>query len=108
MKNSLSAFVSKMEKEDLSPLVIDAFSHYYQQLASGETGLLSDADIQPLSSEDLGDAADLKAYSNAGRDAMKKTVAIVENGGLGNQHGTYWRENPLFRQRRKILSRNQV
>ena len=87
MKNLLSAFVSKMEKAGLPSLVIDTFSHYYRQLASGETGLLSDADIQPLSPEDLVDAADLKTYSDAGRDVMKKTVAIVLNGGLGTSMG---------------------
>jgi UTP--glucose-1-phosphate uridylyltransferase len=87
MTNPLDAFISKMEKEDLPPLVIDTFSHYYRQLASGETGLLSNDDIQPISPEDLADAADLKTYSDTGRDVMKKTVAIVLNGGLGTSMG---------------------
>jgi len=87
MKNSLSAFVSKMEKAGLSTLVIDAFSHYYRQLASGETGLLPESDIQPVSAEDISDAADLQAYSDAGQAAMKKTVAIILNGGLGTSMG---------------------
>jgi UTP--glucose-1-phosphate uridylyltransferase len=83
----LDAFISKMEKEGLSPRVIDTFSHYYRQLASGETGLLSEADIQPISPENLADGADLKTFSDAGRDAMKKTVSIVLNGGLGTSMG---------------------
>jgi len=76
-----------MEKEGLPPTVIDTFSHYYRQLAAGETGLLSDADIEPLSPKDILDAASLQSYSTAGRAAMKKTVAIVLNGGLGTSMG---------------------
>ncbi len=87
MTTPLDAFISKMEKEDLPPLVIETFSHYYRQLVSGEAGLLSDADIQPLSPEDLADTNDLRAYSDAGRNVMKKTVAIVLNGGLGTSMG---------------------
>lgn len=87
MPNSLTDFVSKMEKEGLSSMAIDTFSHYYRKLASGETGLLSDVDIQPLSPQDLVDADALTAFAGAGRDAMKKTVAIVLNGGLGTSMG---------------------
>lgn len=87
MTNSLDAFVSKMTTEDLPRLVIETFSYYYHQLVSGETGLLSDADIQPVSPGDILNAEDFHSYSKAGRAAMRKTVAIVLNGGLGTSMG---------------------
>ena len=87
MTNALNTFVSKMEKEGLPSLVIDTFAHYYKQVVAGETGLLSDADIQPVSPEEITDAADLPAYSKAGHAALRKTVAIILNGGLGTSMG---------------------
>ena len=87
MTTPLNTFILKMEKAGLPSLVIDTFCHYYQQVAGGETGLLSDNDIQPVSPEDLSDAAGLQVYSDAGHAAMKKTVAIILNGGLGTSMG---------------------
>jgi UTP--glucose-1-phosphate uridylyltransferase len=87
MTKPIDAFVLKMKRADLSSLVIDTFCHYYRQLATGETGLLCDKDIQPVSCEDLPDATGLKAYSEAGKAAMKKTAAIILNGGLGTSMG---------------------
>ena len=33
---------------DVHPAAIDVFSHYYAQLESGETGIIAEADIEPL------------------------------------------------------------
>ena len=87
MTNLLNAFVSKMEKAGLPPLTINVFSQYYKQLSMGESGLLSEKTIQPVSPEDISDASDLKTYSTAGQAAMKKTVIIILNGGLGTSMG---------------------
>ena len=87
MTKPVDTFVSKMEKAGLSSLVIDTFRYYFNQLAEGKTGLLCDNDIQPVSFEDLPDAAGLETYSDAGHAAMKKTVVIVLNGGLGTSMG---------------------
>ena len=87
MTKPLNAFVLKMEKAGLPSLVIDTFCHYYQQVAGGDTGLLSEQHIRPVSPENIPDATDLQAYSDAGHAAMKKTVAIVLNGGLGTSMG---------------------
>jgi len=87
MKNSLSAFVSKMEKAGLSSQVVDTFCHYYKQVAAGETGLLSESSLQPISPEDISAASELQEYSEAGHLAMGKTVAIILNGGLGTSMG---------------------
>jgi len=82
-----NAFVLKMEKAGLPSLVIDTFCHYYQQVTTGDTGLLSEEHIRPVSPESIPDATGLQAYSDAGHAAMKKTVAIVLNGGLGTSMG---------------------
>jgi UTP--glucose-1-phosphate uridylyltransferase len=87
MTKSLNSFVSKMQKAGLSSLVIDTFCHYYKQVAAGEIGLLAESDIQPISPEDISTATDLQTYSDAGHAAMKKTVAIILNGGLGTSMG---------------------
>lgn len=87
MTKPLNTFISKMEKAGLSSLVIDTFSHYYRQVASGETGLLPECDIQPVPPEDISAASDLQTYSDAGHAAMKNTVAIILNGGLGTSMG---------------------
>lgn len=84
---SLDKFVEKMKKEDLPPTVIDTFTHYYRQLAAGESGMISDADIQPLSLNDITDAAGLVPYTAAGQAAMSKAVSIILNGGLGTSMG---------------------
>ena len=52
----LSAFVEKMESEGMAPSIIDTFSHYYQQVVKGETGLLSDNDIEPVMPGEVEDA----------------------------------------------------
>ncbi len=76
-----------MEREDIAPTVIDTFSHYYRQLCAGESGLISDADLQPLTPDEVIDAASLTTCAAAGQAAMSKTVAIVLNGGLGTSMG---------------------
>jgi len=83
----LDNFIDKMEKEALPSTVIDTFSYYYRQLAAGESGQISDADIQPLTPNDITDAASLQRYAAAGQAAMLKSVAIVLNGGLGTSMG---------------------
>jgi len=76
-----------MEKEGLPPTVIDCFSHYYRQLAAGESGLISDVDLEPISPKDILDAASLQAYAASGQAAMSNAVSIVLNGGLGTSMG---------------------
>ena len=51
----LSTFISKMEKEGLSPIVIDTFSYYYKKVVEGETGLVFDRDIDPVNKDEFKD-----------------------------------------------------
>jgi UTP--glucose-1-phosphate uridylyltransferase len=83
----LPAFVAKMKNEGLQPLVIDTFAYYYNQVLSGETGLLYDREIQPVALQEIKDFDRLKKYAAAGRRVLQHCVRIVLNGGLGTTMG---------------------
>jgi UTP--glucose-1-phosphate uridylyltransferase len=83
----LPAFIAKMERANLHPVVIDTFVHYYKKLLSGVTGLISDKDIMPVISDDIEDADRLHECAEAGRNAMGHAVMIKLNGGLGTSMG---------------------
>src|SRR5215210_529856 len=77
----LKASVEKMEAEGIPEAAIATFRHYYQQLESGETGMLPEASIEPV--EDVASLEDLSA-EDAPLDAA---VVIKLNGGLGTSMG---------------------
>jgi UTP--glucose-1-phosphate uridylyltransferase len=81
----LTKSVEKMRAEGLPEVAIDNFAHYYRRLAEGETGTISEAEIDPV--RDLPDAEDLQADADAERDALDRAVAIKLNGGLGTGMG---------------------
>ncbi|MGW8326130.1 MAG: UTP--glucose-1-phosphate uridylyltransferase, partial [Desulfobacterales bacterium] len=76
-----------MERENLHSVVIDTFAHYYKQVVSGVTGLISDKDIQPVTSDNIEDADNIQKYAEAGRQASSNAVMIKLNGGLGTSMG---------------------
>jgi UTP--glucose-1-phosphate uridylyltransferase len=76
-----------MERENLHPVVIDTFAHYYKTLVSGATGLISDKDLRPVSSDSIEDADRIQKYVEAGRNASLNAVMIKLNGGLGTSMG---------------------
>ena len=83
----LPAFIAKMEGANQHPVVIDTFIHYYEQLLSGVTGLISDKDIRPVTPNEIEDADRLQKHAEAGRKAMPHAVLIKLNGGLGTSMG---------------------
>jgi UTP--glucose-1-phosphate uridylyltransferase len=85
--NHLPDFVSKMQNAELPSLVIDTFCYYYDQVVTGEGGLVYDRDIKPLEPGDIADFNHLKKYDAAGKRAFKHAVRIVLNGGLGTSMG---------------------
>lgn len=92
MKNSktsdhLSQFVEKMKNEDLKPIVIEAFSYYYQQVLSGHTGMIYNHEITPVDPDEIESLDQLKKYAQTGQKAFSKAVMIVLNGGLGTSMG---------------------
>ncbi len=92
LKNSdtseyLPSFISKMESAELHPVVIDTFAYYYKKVVAGETGLISDKDIRPVSSDEIEDSDKVGEYAAAGRRVFKNAVIIKLNGGLGTSMG---------------------
>jgi len=83
----LYSFISKMEKEGLSPIVIDTFSYYYKKVVEGETGLVFDRDIDPVHKDEIKDAKSLGSWTSAGKKAFRHSVRITLNGGLGTSMG---------------------
>ena len=80
-------FANKMAKEELPPVIIDTFQFHYEKLMSGKTGLLSRHDIAPVETADIADMERLDRFAHEGDQALKKTVMIELNGGLGTSMG---------------------
>jgi UTP--glucose-1-phosphate uridylyltransferase len=77
----LRASVEKMEREGVPEAAIATSRHYYEQLEGGETGMLPESAIDPVT--DLPDADDLPE-----REApLDRAVVIKLNGGLGTSMG---------------------
>ncbi len=74
-----------MSRAGVHPRAVEVFSHYYDVLESGETGMVREDDIEPI--RDLPRLADLDADPQASREALAKTVVIKLNGGLGTSMG---------------------
>jgi len=76
-----------MTAHGLAPVVVDTFAYYYRQVATGETGLISDRDIRPVQPDEIVSYADLDRWVPVGRAAADKAVMIRLNGGLGTSMG---------------------
>lgn len=81
----LRAAVQKMREEGVADAAINAFEHYYRQLEAGETGLLPEHSIEPVS--DLPHLDDLPSDPDAERAALRKAIVLRLNGGLGTSMG---------------------
>ncbi len=86
-KNGFLPFGKKMKKEGIPPLVIDTFRFYYNEVVKGERGLISREDIIPVEKDEIADMEALDSYTEEGVRALKKTVIIKLNGGLGTSMG---------------------
>src|SRR6185436_13229744 len=80
-EQGLRASVEKMEAEGLPKAAIDTFRHYYEQLESGETGMLPESSIEPVD-----EVAFLEDLSDSGAP-LDAAVVIKLNGGLGTSMG---------------------
>ena len=81
------SFIEKMEKENLPQVLIDNFIYYYQKVISGEKGIIYDKDIECVRENEIDDAKDLSEFTDAGKKALKHSIRIVLNGGLGTSMG---------------------
>jgi UTP--glucose-1-phosphate uridylyltransferase len=79
-------FAERMRSAGLPERFIDNFAHYYGQLLAGDDGLIPESAIQPV--KGLVDAETFTdALAGAGTRALRHTVAIKLNGGLGTSMG---------------------
>jgi UTP--glucose-1-phosphate uridylyltransferase len=79
--DGLEACVEKMERDGVPRAAIDTFKHYYEQLREGETGMLPEAEIEPVEEvQDLDDLPEADA-------PLDQVVVLKLNGGLGTSMG---------------------
>src|SRR4051794_17123459 len=79
----LNACLEKMRREGLAEAAVETFRHYYEQLEAGETGLMPEDSIEPVS--DLPGYDDLSDADAA--DLLDRAVVLKLNGGLGTSMG---------------------
>lgn len=85
-QGNFTPFATKMRQEGLPDVAIRTFAYYYEKLVAGETGLISESDIAPVSK--LTDAEMLPDSAvAAGEEALSRAVVIKLNGGLGTSMG---------------------
>jgi len=75
----------KMTAAGVHPTAITVFAHYHGVLASGETGVIAEDDIEPV--EGLPRLADVAGDDTAAREALARTAVVKLNGGLGTSMG---------------------
>ncbi|MDR2931000.1 MAG: UTP--glucose-1-phosphate uridylyltransferase [Propionibacteriaceae bacterium] len=84
MSTGKQSAVDKMRAAGVSPTAISIFEYYWDQLASGATGLIPEDTIDPLTDPDrLNDTPE----TAADREALAATAIIRLNGGLGTSMG---------------------
>src|SRR6476646_6944669 len=83
--NGLESSRRLMTEGGVHPRAIAVFAHSYGVLASGETGLLAESDLEPVAS--LPRLADLQTDPQTARAAMAATAVGKLNGGLGTSMG---------------------
>ena len=87
-QSSFSIVAEKMRKNGLPDAVIRSFSNYFERVKSGQTGLISESSITSVTS--LPDAEEFSSdtrLSASGQAALKQTVVLKLNGGLGTGMG---------------------
>lgn len=75
----------KMSDAGVGAAAIEVFRSGYRQLAAGQTGLIPEAEIEPL--VNISHLSEIEIAPEAGRDALAQTIFIKLNGGLGTSMG---------------------
>jgi UTP--glucose-1-phosphate uridylyltransferase len=75
---------NKMLDAGVDEVAIETFAHYYRLLEHGETGMIPETSIEPVDIERL---ADVAVDDEAAAEAIRHTVVIKLNGGLGTSMG---------------------
>ncbi|WP_375000422.1 UTP--glucose-1-phosphate uridylyltransferase [Aeromicrobium sp. CTD01-1L150] len=83
--NALEQAQHKMREAGVAQGAIDVFTDFHGQLEGGATGLVREADVDPLAG--IARADDVTADPAAQREAAAVTAIIKLNGGLGTSMG---------------------
>ncbi len=75
---------ARMAEAGVDPVAIETFAHYYRLLEHGETGMIPESSIEPV---DMDRLADVAVDEEAAAEAVRRTVVIKLNGGLGTSMG---------------------
>ena len=81
--SGLEASTEKMRREGVGEAAIQSFADAYERLRGGESGVLPEAELEPV--DDVPDADELPDADAA--EAMDRAVVIKLNGGLGTSMG---------------------
>lgn len=84
-ESGLNQAQQKMLDGGVHPTAVDVFSHFYRLLEAGDTGVIPESEVQPLT--DVPHQSDLEISAEAGREALAATALIKLNGGLGTSMG---------------------
>jgi len=85
-QGNFAPFAARMQAEGLPEIVTKTFEHYYNQLAAGQTGMISETEIEPAA--DLPDTEDFsEEMAQAGQKVLPKAILLKLNGGLGTSMG---------------------
>lgn len=84
-QKNLDKAVEKMQVAGVDATAIKVFASHYHALISGATGIIREADILPAKS--FPKLTDLQVSGDLSNEALKKTVVIKLNGGLGTSMG---------------------
>jgi UTP--glucose-1-phosphate uridylyltransferase len=79
-------FAQRMADEGLPDIFIAHFAHYYAKLRRGDDGLIAERDIRPVRSLDNAERL-APRLTAVGQEAIRRTVIIKLNGGLGTSMG---------------------
>jgi len=85
MNDAFDEFAAKMRRAGLSDAAIRAFKHSYENLAAGNTGLIPERGIQPVT--DLPRVESITGASGGGAALLSQAVVVKLNGGLGTSMG---------------------
>jgi UTP--glucose-1-phosphate uridylyltransferase len=83
--SGLQASIDKMRRDDVGDAAVQAFADAYERLQEGETGVLPEAEIEPV--DELPDADELPGGDETAGGALDHAVVIKLNGGLGTSMG---------------------
>ena len=81
----LTQSIDRMRDAGVAPAAIDVFTRFYRLLESGATGMIPEADVEPLT--DVVRRDDLDVSPQDARAALERTAVIKLNGGLGTSMG---------------------